>query len=322
MMNCRLPGNRQGGFSMIELLVSLLVATIIIMGVYRFLTGSHRSFTFTKANDNVNRTMMVSNRTMSNYMKLAGFRNYRRVIDNITFDKETVNFGKGDIVFPRNTFIMGNSSGLTIPAVDATPNDILYIRYFGSSVDDDLSEKTVASAEVTAAKRMANDRMYDCQGNFLHRMQEAFLMLYVTNNDEGRKGLICRQVIRDFTDAGGHTDSEPEVIELNPNVISILFGYRVDGDESFHLASEVESADASGIKMSSSNFELVNALRYGILVKQDTHQKVTRTTNAQEFHMLGFPTDDDLANIAANETDIYQLVSGILFMRNRFIEDE
>ena len=38
--------------------------------------------------------------------------------------------------------------------------------------------------------------------------------------------------------------------------------------------------------------------------------------------MLGFPTDDDLANIAANETDIYQLVSGILFMRNRFIEDE
>lgn len=309
----------RSGFSMIELLISLLVATIIVMGVYKFLTGSHRSFTFTKANDNVNRSMMISNRTMSNFMKMAGFRNYRRVIDDITFEKARVTFKSGDSVeFPVNTFIMGEDSGLTTPAVAATPNDVLYIRYYGSSIDDDLSE--IAVTPSTTARETDNGRMYDCQGNFRNRMEEVFLRFSVTAAD----GLVCEQVIRQFNEAGGVVGAEvSDPVSLNPNVISILFGFRIDGNPTFLLSKQVAAAERSkdSVPMSTSNFELVNALRYGILVRQNTHQHVTRTVEAQTFHMLGFDDDGDIAEIAANETDIHQLVSGILFMRNRYVEN-
>ena len=306
---------------MIELLISLLVATIIIMGVYKFLTGSHRSFTFTKANDNVNRSMMISNRTMSNYMKLAGFRNYRRVIDNITFEKATVTFEDGEsVTFPLNTFIMGRPTGLTVPAVMAQPNDILYLRYYGSSIDDDLSEISITPSNV--ARDTPNNRMYDCEGNFLNRMQEAFLRFSVTAAD----GLVCQQIIREFHEDGTHDDGDVTVVSLNPNVISILFGFRIDGNASFLMSDEVGTAvhSSDSTPMSTSNYELVNALRYGILVRQNTHQKITKTTETQVYHMLGFTDadDSDVAQIEANDTDIYQLVSGILFMRNRFIDNE
>ncbi len=309
---------KRSGFSMIELLISLLVATIIIMGVYRFLTGSHRSYTFTKANDNVNRSMMISNRTMSNYMKLAGFRNYRRVIDDITFKRETVRFGDIDVVFPVNTFIMGRNTELVPPAVLAVPNDILYIRYFGSSVDDDLSE--IVNVPSNVARDTPNNRMYDCQGNYLNRMQEAFLRFSV----DAANGLTCRQVIRTFDEDGGFDDQMSDLVSLNPNVISILFGFRIDGDSRFYLSEEVTTAEnKSGVKpMSKNNYELVNALRYGILVRQDTHQKMTTSVSEQTFHMLGFEDNDDVATIESNDSDIYQLVSGILFMRNRYINNE
>ncbi len=320
------------GFSLIELLISMLVASIIIMGVYNFLTSSHRSFTFTKANDNVNRAMMISNRTMSNFMKLAGFRNYRRVIDNLTFTKKTVKFADGiSNTFPVNTFIMGDATNLAPPVIDAQPNDILYIRYFGSSIDDDLSEKI---NEPDDAKFISNRRMYDCNGEFLTRMDEVFLKFMVDTD-----GLVCFQVKHTYDKSGAFKETVSPKVILNPNVVSILFGFRVDGDPTFYLAGDVKNADVdSSIVMQSTNkFELVNALRYGILVRENTHQKMTTTSGDKVYHMLGFDDSADVAllnrgsctagtagcdsaQVDDGTSDIFQLVSGILHMRNRFYE--
>lgn len=301
---------KKRGFSVIELLIAMLVATVIVLGVYRFLTSSHRSLTFTKANDAVNRSVMISNRSLTSYLRMAGFRNYRRVIDSITFERRTVNIGGKDVTFPLNTYIIGAESTVT-PAVATHPNDEIYIRYYGSSIDDDLSESGSA-IDVTT-----NQRMFDCNGESIDRLQEAFLRFYVTN-----EGLHCDQRIITFNHSGTAVTGETEDngILIDNNVISILFGFRMDGNDAFYLSPEMPGKSYSGSRMSTSNFEVVNALRYGILVREDTHQKVSKSKTERQFHMLGFTTNDDLATAPASETNIYQLVSGVIYMRNRYIE--
>lgn len=304
------------GFSVIELLIAMLVATIIVLGVYRFLTSSHRSFTFTKANDSVNRSIMLSNRTLTSYLRMAGFRNYRRVIDSVTFEKRTVNFGTTSKEFPLNTYVIGaDSTGSTdstvSPAVATQPNDQLYIRYYGSSIDDDLSEK---GGELNIN---SNERMFDCNGNPVSRLQEVFLRFYVTAD-----GLTCDQHVITFNNSGTSVVGQKTEsgILIDNNVISILFGFRIDGDDTFYLSKEVNGKDNSTKKLSTSNYEIVNAMRYGILVREDTHQKVSKIKDTRTFHMLGFSTNDDVATAPASESNIYQLVSGVVYMRNRYIE--
>ena len=58
---------KKNGFSMIEMLISLVVASIIIIGIYSFLTSSQRSFTLVQANDGVNRSMQAANRNINDY---------------------------------------------------------------------------------------------------------------------------------------------------------------------------------------------------------------------------------------------------------------
>ena len=59
---------KKNGFSMIEMLISLVVASIIIIGIYSFLTSSQRSFTLVQANDGVNRSMQGANRNINDYI--------------------------------------------------------------------------------------------------------------------------------------------------------------------------------------------------------------------------------------------------------------
>ncbi len=301
---------KNGGFSVIELLIAMLVATVIVLGVYKFLTNSHRSFTFTKANDAVNRSLMISNRSLTSYLRMAGFRNYRRVIDSITFERRTVEINGNSVTFPLNTYVIGADSKVQ-PAVATQPNDELYIRYYGSSIDDDLSES--GSNKNTDS----NNRMFDCNGDSVNRLQEVFLKFYVTD-----EGLKCDQTVLTFNESGtsvASTDHSNDIL-IDNNVISILFGFRMDSDDSFYLSTEVPKKSLDVTRMSTSNFEVVNAMRYGILVRQDTHQKVSKTKNERTFHMLGLSTSDDEAVAPASESNIYQLVSGVVYMRNRYVE--
>lgn len=291
---------KKNGFSMIEMLISLVVASIIIIGIYSFLTSSQRSFTLVQANDGVNRSMQTANRNINDYIKMAGFRNYARVIDQATFPKGDYEFDE-DISFKRNSFVSAKQADTSSRNID------LYLRYYGSSIYDDLAPQYV---EENAKLDRSNQRMFDCNGDFLSRKQLAVVRLYV----DGDNGLFCQQRIIN-TDDGSESAA---TVLINPNVKYMMFAFRTDDSADFLLPSEMNDDD----------YVKVNAIRYGFIVRQSTHQKANSIkANALQYHVLGMTGNDDLVEIPKEIEgdnsalhDMYDLVSGLVIAKNRFFE--
>ena len=291
---------KKNGFSMIEMLISLVVASIIIIGIYSFLTSSQRSFTLVQANDGVNRSMQGANRNINDYIKMAGFRNYARIIDQATFPKGDYEFDE-DISFKRNSFVSAKQADTSSRNID------LYLRYYGSSIYDDLAPQYV---EENAKLDRSNQRMFDCNGDPLSRKQLAVVRLYV----DGDNGLFCQQKIIN-TDDGSESDA---TVLINPNVKYMMFAFRTDDSADFLLPSEMNDDD----------YVKVNAIRYGFIVRQSTHQKANSIkANALQYHVLGMTGNDDLVEIPKEIEgdnsalhDMYDLVSGLVIAKNRFFE--
>jgi prepilin-type N-terminal cleavage/methylation domain-containing protein len=291
---------KKNGFSMIEMLISLVVASIIIIGIYSFLTSSQRSFTLVQANDGVNRSMQGANRNINDYIKMAGFRNYARIIDQATFPKGDYEFDE-DISFKRNSFVSAKQADTSSPNID------LYLRYYGSSIYDDLAPQYV---EENAKLDRSNQRMFDCNGDPLSRKQLAVVRLYV----DGDNGLFCQQKIIN-TDDGSESAA---TVLINPNVKYMMFAFRTDDSADFLLPSEMNDDD----------YVKVNAIRYGFIVRQSTHQKANSIkANALQYHVLGMTGNDDLVEIPKEIEgdnsalhDMYDLVSGLVIAKNRFFE--
>ena len=289
---------KKNGFSMIEMLISLVVASIIIIGIYSFLTSSQRSFTLVQANDGVNRSMQGANRNINDYIKMAGFRNYARIIDQATFPKGDYEFDE-DISFKRNSFVSAKQADTSSPNID------LYLRYYGSSIYDDLAPQYV---EENAKLDRSNQRMFDCNGDPLSRKQLAVVRLYV----DGDNGLFCQQKIIN-TDDGSESAA---TVLINPNVKYMMFAFRTDDSADFLLPSEMNDDD----------YVKVNAIRYGFIVRQSTHQKANSIkANALQYHVLGMTGNDDLVEIPKEIEgdnsalhDMYDLVSGLVIAKNRF----
>ena len=80
--------------------------------------------------------------------------------------------------------------------------------------------------------------------------------------------------------------------------------------------------------MNDDDYVKVNAIRYGFIVRQSTHQKANSIkANALQYHVLGMTGNDDLVEIPKEIEgdnsalhDMYDLVSGLVIAKNRFFE--
>ena len=152
--------------------------------------------------------------------------------------------------------------------------------------------------------------MFDCNGKFLNRKELAVVRLYV----DGDNGLFCQQKIIN-TDDGSESAA---TVLINPNVKYMMFAFRTDDSADFLLPSEMKDDD----------YVKVNAIRYGFIVRQSTHQKANSIeANALQYHVLGMTGNDDLVEIPKKIEgdnsalhDMYDLVSGLVIAKNRFFE--
>lgn len=309
------------GFSMIEMLISMVVASIVIMGVYSFLTSSQRSFTIVQANDSANRSMQLSNRSINDFIKMAGFRNYRRVVDYVFFPTSEMSVGPD-----HKTIKFASSEDASVQAksfVDikefssGSKRHDLFLRYYGSSIDDDLNYTTDSDE--------TNNRIYDCKGEFRKSDELVVVDLYI----DPELGLMCAHSIYKAHNKNlAAIDTTPfntAKVVLDPNVTAMMFSARYDGDPRFFIPGE-EPNDNSNATFSR---DLINAVRYGFVVAQETHQKVQHLENDLIFHLLGYDDGDDLATRnefkkpgSSDEHTIYNLVSGVAYMRNTIRENE
>lgn len=300
------------GFSMIEMLISMVVASIVIIGVYSFLSSSQRSFNLVQANDGMNRNMLIANRNVVDFIHMAGFRNYRRVVDRITFPKAKYtfdNYDGGDVTFAYNSFVTASNleSGTS-----THKRNHLFIRYYGSSIDDDMN--------YDVEEIQSNGRMFDCSGTFLSREELAIVHLFVDNS-----GLHCQHIVNNEVKGTSRTDT----VLINPNVTDMMFAFRSDGQVEFNLVGDMDSSSANELE----NYSLVNAIRYGFITRQETHQRVMQIASSGGglvYHILGMDNSSESSNMESDKIeiprtddsrhDIYNLVSGVVYARNRFYE--
>ncbi len=298
------------GFSMIELLISMVVASIIIIGVYSFLTSSQRSFTMVQANDGMNRSMQMTNRNITDYLKMAGFRNYHMVVKGATFKEATYDFGSGasDVHFANNSYIAADGT-------DGSKKHEIFLRYYGSSIDDDLNINDRKFDE----NKESNRRMFDCAGNFLNRDQLAVIHLYI-DDSVTHPGLMCQQIIVDVSTPSNPVAGKVETFLVNPDVRFMMFAFRSDDRSQFFLPFEMDSYSKDVVK----NYTTVNSIRYGFIIQQSTYQKATSIKgNTLEYHLLGMDDAKDKVTIPSTDDsthDMYNLISGLAYAKNRFFE--
>lgn len=311
--------NRINGFSMIELLISLLVASIVIMGIFSFVSSTQRSFNFVQANDGMNRSMQMTNRNITDYINMAGFRNFRRVYDGILMKKRDYVFDSGaEIEFALNSFL-----GSDAPQNSQTHG--IYIRYYGSSIDDDQFN--------SVNNDTTNQRIFDCDGNFLNRKQLAVIHLFI----DGNNGLRCEQIIDTENDDGEVIPNQRTTgsFLINPDIRYMMFSFREDGNSEFLLPYEIEAGKSSSSDKGKTlshqqvlnRYANINGIKFGFVTRQSTHQKIkSLRVNSLVYHLLGdVDGKDDKVEIPQNdgesEHDLYNLITGIIYTKNRYVEE-
>ena len=66
----------QKGFTLIELMIALGIATIIVLGLYAFLVDTQRSYLTVSSNEQGNRRVTNANNAILNYINQAGFASF------------------------------------------------------------------------------------------------------------------------------------------------------------------------------------------------------------------------------------------------------
>lgn len=299
---------------MIELLISLLVASIVIMGIFSFISSTQRSFNFVQANDGMNRSMQMTNRNITDYINMAGFRNFRRVFDGVLMKKKDYKFPSGATAY------FGENSFLAADVPDSSEKQVhsIYLRYYGSSIDDDQIN--------SVTNNVSNQRMFDCDGDPLARNQLAVVHLFIETDKSGNKlGLRCEQIVDKETDTGSHSQDSKSVL-ISPDIQYMMFSFREDGNPEFLLPNEMLDGKEANDPAVLRRYSNVNGIKFGFITKQSTHQKLNSLQVGNlVYHVLGdVDGDDDKVTIPQTEQDahdLYNLISGVIYTKNRYVEE-
>src|SRR5574344_1821596 len=146
------------GFGIIELMISILVASIIVVGLYSLLTSSILSYGFSKATNQAVSSSHRVNMSFNTLLYQAGFMNYTRAIQNYAFPATTTNFSD-NVNWPENVVLIGGREN---------NQDFIKIRFAGASLQDDKR-----SQNVTLPNDKNTNNGLECQENALENTNTA-----------------------------------------------------------------------------------------------------------------------------------------------------
>lgn len=249
------------GFGLIELMVSILVASIIVTGLYSLLTSSVVSFGFSSASNKTSQSARQINNLFETLVMQSGFINYKRAYSYQGFQKRAGEvFGK-EPEWEENQFVY-------IDSLD--DSDELYIRFFGASYSDDI-------ANTSASDEDADGFVFDCTGNTVSNRKEMYLRFYVNDytSTSGDKGLFCQQY---YIDEKGVVSGPvgPYLIDKSVASLRFLVSSNTSSVNSKGFFSAKAVNDGAG---DAPKWKDVSMLKYGIVVAQGTGQKLAKTNS-------------------------------------------
>lgn len=248
---------KQKGFGLIELMISLLVSVIIMVGLSGLLTSSIVNFGFSKASSDAVDTAHRVDNFFNVLLFQAGFINFERAINAEGWAAGAVNLS--GVIFPAweaDQFVYANN------------NHSILIRYYGSSVDDDTTHHEGIDADAS------NGFITDCGGVAVGR--ETLVTAFFTANENG---LICQ-----YNDRTNNQDTNPDDIVLDASVRSLMFEFgstwdpKFANDDGFFTAGEINGSNGD-LKWSH-----VDIVRYSFITSQPSNQRLIKSKQGTLRH--------------------------------------
>jgi prepilin-type N-terminal cleavage/methylation domain-containing protein len=250
--------NKNKGFGLIELMISILIASIIVTGLYSLLTSSVVNYGFSTASSGAAKTSRQVGNIFNTLISQAGFIGYRKVQANVTHPQRTSGFNDNNAYarqsWAQDQIIMGSRDGQR-----------LKIRFYGSSIEDDL---------IGSGTTQANGYVLDCRGIGVPNAVQLELEFYVNPNS----GLVCSQNI--LVGAGNanfdsnFTAQQEFVIDSTVRRLEVLYGVSIPSSNTTGYYS-AEAINAVGAP----DWNNVTNIRYALVTSVDTGQRVVSTPN-------------------------------------------
>lgn len=294
---------RNKGFNLIELMVSILVASIIVGGLYSLMTSSVVNFGFSRGSAVAGSSSRRIDVTFNALLFQTGYVNYLRVMQNPHFmQRQTHNDLFDDWVTDQVVAVQQDDSA------EANGSDMLRIRFYGSSVADNV---------VAGVGNDPDGYVFDCMGQPVANNQEMELIFYVRQN-----GLNCRQ--NDISHPGHVQD-----VVIDPNVahMRIQVGTSVGGSVG-QAGADNAFYDPAVVGFNQSvhpNWTEINLLRYALVLSVPSGQQIIK----QRPQYTLFPDDatvvyqvpaDAVAqanNINDRENRVHRVVNGNVQIINK-----
>lgn len=261
---------RNKGFNLIELMVSILVASIIVGGLYSLMTSSVVNFGFSKGGAVAGASSRRIDVTFNALLFQTGFVNYLRVMQNPHFMQRSTS--NALYAWATDQVVAVEHDGED----EANGSDLLRIRFYGSSVADNV---------VGGVGGDPDGYVFDCTGQPVPNDQEMELVFFVRRN-----GLNCMQNVIN----GG---SDPSVVVIDPNVahMRIQVGTSVGGavgqagaESSFYRVTGSAIGDAViGKGSNKPKWAEINLLRYALVLAVPSGQRMVKHTPSYTL----FPDD-------------------------------
>lgn len=294
--------NKNKGFGLIELMVSILIASIIVTGLYSLLTSSVVNYGFSNASSGAAKTSRQVGNIFNTLISQAGFMGYRMVKVGATNQQRVSVYDTGyaNPNWRENQSIMGSNNGQR-----------LKIRFYGSSLEDDL---------VNAGNTQPNGYVLDCRGIGVPNNVQLELEFFVNTNS----GLVCRQNILAGTGAANfdnNFNNEQEfVIDSTVRRLEVLYGVSIPtgNNNGYYRAADLIA--------SALDWNNVSNIRYALVTSVDTGQRlVTTPDNAQlvVFQSNEFVNNDGVGDIVfqienGRQSFVHRIMKGDISILNQY----
>ena len=189
--------NKQHGFTLLEILISLGISFVLILGVMQVYTNSHESFRKADAVARIQENGRFALDDLGNLIKQAGYREDPSISFEQTFPVNTSSNDPSKHFEIQGQFIQGLDAqeSTNLPTVNLS--DVISVRFSGS----------------------ADLLVFDCHGNSVPAQSISINTWFIANNNENIPSLFC--------------DNGIEQRPIVPGVenMQIVYGIDTDSDQ-------------------------------------------------------------------------------------------
>ena len=307
----------QGGFTIVELLVSLVISSLIVLAATSFFVGSTRSRDTQDAAGRLQDNARFLTEIITKNIQQAGYQNYIANSAGAQGRREvyTPSDGEPDVRGYNNTAAGPSTTDVTANGVhDRAANrvnnsDTLILRFQGSS-----TTTTSGTGTATVTSHPADGSIIDCLGRPQPEPNtpgdRVYSIFEVQTGAGGEPELRCKY--KNLT--SGLSDVQP--IVRGVETFQVMYGVDTDGDsfvDSWRNAKQVDTA---------SQWTLVKSVRIGIVLR--TPDRVIPNGSTGTFSPLGANFTQSTATdpgsqliIGTNDGRLRQVVTFTVNLRNQ-----